>query len=295
MSAAVGSTETGELGDDRLAPLVELLSGRRIVVLTGAGCSTDSGIPDYRGGGRTGPRNPIQHDAFLRLPQVRRRYWARATLGWARFGTASPNAAHRALAALEVDGALVGVITQNVDRLHQRAGSRRVVELHGALEEVGCIACPRREVREDVQARLLEANPGWLDVAAEALPDGDADLPAELVAGFEIVGCRACGGPLKPDVVFFGGSVSERTLSEAWALFDEGAVLLVAGSSLTVYSGFRFVRRAQEIGRPIALVNIGPTRADDLAAVKVEASVAEVLPRLAQALTGRRRPNLTTA
>jgi NAD-dependent deacetylase sirtuin 4 len=295
MSAAVGSTEAGEPGDDRLAPLVELLSGRRIVVLTGAGCSTDSGIPDYRGGGRTGPRNPIQHDAFLRLPQVRRRYWARATLGWARFRTAAPNAAHRALAALEEAGALVGVITQNVDRLHQRAGSLRVVELHGALEEVGCVACARREPRQEVQERLLEANPGWLDVAAEALPDGDADLPAELVAGFEIVGCRACGGPLKPDVVFFGGSVSDKTLAAAWALFDEGAALLVAGSSLTVYSGFRFVRRAQEIGRPIALINIGPTRADDLAAVKVEASVAEVLPRLAQALTGRRRANLTTA
>jgi NAD-dependent deacetylase sirtuin 4 len=179
--------------------------------------------------------------------------------------------------------------------LHQRAGSRRVVELHGALEEVGCLGCACREPRQEVQERLLEANPGWLDVAAEALPDGDADLPAELVAGFEIVGCRACGGPLKPEVVFFGGSVSERTLSEAWALFDEGAVLLVAGSSLTVYSGFRFVRRAQEIGRPIALVNIGPTRADDLAAVKVGASVAEVLPRLAQALTRLRQPNLTTA
>jgi len=231
----------------------------------------------------------------LRLPQVRRRYWARATLGWARFRTAAPNAAHRALAALEEAGALVGVITQNVDRLHQRAGSLRVVELHGALEEVGCVACARREPRQEVQERLLEANPGWLDVAAEALPDGDADLPAELVAGFEIVGCRACGGPLKPDVVFFGGSVSDKTLAAAWALFDEGAALLVAGSSLTVYSGFRFVRRAQEIGRPIALINIGPTRADDLAAVKVEASVAEVLPRLAQALTGRRQANLTTA
>ncbi|HEY5088730.1 MAG TPA: Sir2 family NAD-dependent protein deacetylase, partial [Polyangia bacterium] len=170
--------------DELVAPLCDLLVGRRFVALTGAGCSTESGIPDYRGGGRTGPRNPIQHDAFLRRPEVRQRYWARATLGWARFRAAEPNAAHRALAALEAAGHLAGVITQNVDRLHRRAGSRRVVELHGALAEVLCLGCGHGEDRDSVQARLLDANPGWLEMAGEVQPDGDSDLPADAVAGF---------------------------------------------------------------------------------------------------------------
>jgi len=269
---------------DDLSPLIDILSGRRIVVLTGAGCSTESGIPDYRGGGRTGPRNPIQHDAFMKNADVRRRYWARATLGWARFSGAEPNDAHRALAALEGDGRVAGVITQNVDRLHQRAGSRRVVELHGALADVACLRCARVEPRPELQARMLDANPGWLESATDIQPDGDADLDAERVAGFAVVDCRLCGGELKPDVVFFGGSVAERTLAAAWDLFAEAEVLLVVGSSLAVYSGFRFVRRAQERALPVALVNIGPTRADEIAAAKVSASVGEILPRLASAL-----------
>jgi NAD-dependent deacetylase sirtuin 4 len=258
-----------------------LLRGRRIVALTGAGCSTESGIPDYRSNGRSGPRNPIQHDAFLRRDDVRRRYWARATLGWARFRTAAPNAAHHALAALEETGLLAGVITQNVDRLHHRAGSRRVVELHGALSDVKCLRCGGAEEREGLQQRLLEANPGWLQIGAEALPDGDSDLPADLVAGFQLVDCGLCGGELKPDVVFFGGNVPEPTLAAAWELFAAGQVLLVVGSSLTVYSGFRFVRRARELELPIAVINIGPTRADDLVQAKVSAPASEVLPRLA--------------
>jgi NAD-dependent SIR2 family protein deacetylase len=157
------------LSQDDLAPLVALLSRRRAVALTGAGCSTESGIPDYRGGGRTGPRNPIQHDAFMKKADVRRRYWARATLGWARFSGAEPNPAHRALAALEQAGCVAGVITQNVDRLHQRAGSRRVVELHGALADVTCLRCGRGEPRHEMHARLLAANPGWL-TATRSLP-----------------------------------------------------------------------------------------------------------------------------
>ena len=269
---------------DDLAPLVDVLSGRRFVALTGAGCSTESGIPDYRGGGRTGPRNPIQHDAFMRRADVRRRYWARATLGWARFSGAEPNAAHRALAALERAGQAAGVITQNVDRLHQRAGSRRVVELHGALADVACLRCGRHEARHELQARLLEANPGWLESAAEVKPDGDAELHADSVEAFAVVGCRICGGELKPDVVFFGGTVAERTLAAAWALFEEAEALLVVGSSLAVYSGFRFVRRAQERALPIAIVNVGPTRADDMAAAKIAAPVGAILPRLATAL-----------
>lgn len=272
--------------DDLVGPLVDLLAGRRFVALTGAGCSTESGIPDYRGGGRTGPRNPIQHDAFLRRREVRQRYWARATIGWARFRTAEPNPAHRALAALEAAGPLAGLITQNVDRLHHRAGSRRVVELHGALAEVRCLGCGAGEERDDVQGRLLEANPGWLETASEIQlrPDGDSELPGDLVAAFAVVGCRVCGGELKPDVVFFGGTVAERTLADAWALFARAEVLLVVGSSLTVYSGFRFVRRARELDLPIALVNQGPTRADDLVHTKISAAASEILADLERRL-----------
>jgi NAD-dependent SIR2 family protein deacetylase len=274
---------TAPLADD-LGPLVDLLSGRRIVALTGAGCSTESGIPDYRGGGRTGPRNPIQHDAFMKKADVRRRYWARATLGWARFSSAEPNDAHRALAALEAAGTVAGVITQNVDRLHQRAGSRRVVELHGALADVACLRCGRGEPRQELQARLLDANPGWLESAVDIQPDGDADLHPDRVEAFSVVGCRLCGGELRPDVVFFGGAVAERTLAAAWDLFAQAEALLVVGSSLAVYSGFRFVRRAQEQALPVAIVNVGPTRADDIAAVKVSAPVGAILPRLAATL-----------
>jgi NAD-dependent SIR2 family protein deacetylase len=220
----------------------------------------------------------------MRRPDVRRRYWARATLGWAQFSGAEPNAAHRALAALESAGPLAGVITQNVDRLHQRAGSRRVVELHGALADVACVRCGHGEPRHELQARLLDANPGWLESTVDIQPDGDADLHPDRVESFSVVSCRRCGGELKPDVVFFGGAVSERTLAAAWDLFAEAEVLLVVGSSLTVYSGFRFVRRAQEQALPIAVVNIGPTRADDIAAVKVSAPVGAILSRLASTL-----------
>jgi NAD-dependent SIR2 family protein deacetylase len=270
-----------------LERLVGLLAGRPLVALTGAGCSTESGIPDYRGAGRpTRPRAPIQHDAFLRRAEVRQRYWARSTVGWARFSGARPNPAHRALAALEEAGALAGVITQNVDGLHQEAGSRRVVELHGALSEVRCLDCGATEPRAEVQDRLLAVNPGWLARAGAMAPDGDADLPDAEVATFEVVDCRACGGTLKPDVVFFGGSVAEETLAAAWRLFDEGKALLVVGSSLAVYSGFRFARRAAERGVPIAVVNLGPTRADELAQARIDEPAGRVLPWLADRLAG---------
>jgi len=276
-----------------LDALAALLAGRRIVALTGAGCSTESGIPDYRGGGRTGPRNPIQHDAFMRKPEVRRRYWARATLGWERFKAARPNPAHAALVELEASGTLAGIITQNVDRLHHQAGSRQVVELHGAIADVRCIACGGHEPRAAVQERLLAANPGWLAGALVELqgeagvrPDGDAELSAETVALFQVVDCLSCGGALKPDVVFFGGTVAESTLTAAWALLAGAQALLVVGSSLTVYSGFRFVRRAHELGVPIGIVNVGPTRGDQLAQARVSAPVGQALPTLAAALRG---------
>jgi NAD-dependent deacetylase sirtuin 4 len=266
--------------------LASVLAGKRVVALTGAGCSTESGIPDYRGAGRSPTKTPIQHDAFLRRPEVRRRYWARATVGWARFHGARPNAAHEALAALEQAGPLAGVITQNVDRLHAAAGSRRVVELHGALEDVRCLDCAAVEPRDDVHRRLLAANPTWLArVSGDMRPDGDAELPETLVEELQVVDCRACAGVLKPDVVFFGGNVPEPTLAAAWDLFDQAEALLVVGSSLAVWSGYRFVRRAGERGVPVAIVNLGPTRADAEVAVRVALRAGEVLPILVRALS----------
>ncbi|HEX3697874.1 MAG TPA: NAD-dependent protein deacetylase [Polyangia bacterium] len=273
--------------DADLLRLQALLRDRRFVALTGAGCSTESGIPDYRGQGRSGPRRPIQHDAFIQHAPVRQRYWARATLGWQRFSAAAPNPAHHALARLEHAGLLAGIITQNVDRLHHAAGSRRVVELHGALADVRCLACHAAFARDSVHQRLLDANPDWLTSAAAALaPDGDADLADDAVAAFTVVGCVICGGALMPNVVFFGGHVAESTLRAAWELFATAEILLVVGSSLTVYSGFRFVRRAGELGVPVALINDGPTRADDLVTVRLGARAGQALPRLAALLTG---------
>ena len=271
-----------EPGEDDLGGLAGLMVGRRVVVLTGAGCSTESGIPDYRGAGRPPrPRGPIQHDAYLRKPEVRQRYWARATLGWARFSGAEPNPAHRALVALERAGMVTGLITQNVDRLHQQAGSHRVIELHGALADVICLGCGSFEARAALQARLLAANPGWLARAAVLAPDGDADLPDEDVATFRVPACLDCGGVLKPDVVFFGGNVARPILEAAWALIDEAQVLLVVGSSLAVYSGYRFVLRARDRGMGICLLNLGPTRADGLATARVARRAGEALTRLA--------------
>jgi NAD-dependent deacetylase sirtuin 4 len=265
--------------------LVDLLAGRRFVALTGAGCSTESGIPDYRGAGRPArTRSPIQHDAFLRRPEVRQRYWARATVGWERFQGARPNPAHDSLARLERAGSLLGVITQNVDRLHHAAGSERVVELHGALADVRCLACGAGEARAELQRRLLDANPRWLTRAAEAAPDGDAELAADAVAQFRVAACLACGGVLKPDVVFFGGHVPAATVAAAFDLLDRAEALLVVGSSLAVYSGFRFARRAAERALPIAVVNLGPTRADELAHARVQRPAGEALPLLAARL-----------
>lgn len=270
--------------------LHELLRGRALVALTGAGCSTDSGIPDYRGPNRP-PRKrpPIQHHEFVTRAEVRRRYWARSLLGWPSFSAAEPSAGHRALAALERAGALAGIITQNVDGLHQAAGSERVLELHGALGRVRCLACGARTDRHALQRDLERANPAFVERAAkvELAPDGDADLPDELVAGFAVVPCAACGGDLMPDVVFFGGTVTRPVLDAAWELFDRAQVLLVVGSSLTVFSGYRFVRRAAERGVPVAIVNQGATRGDPYAAVRLDAPIGQALPALARALAAR--------
>jgi NAD-dependent SIR2 family protein deacetylase len=265
--------------------LVELARGKRIVALTGAGCSTESGIPDYRGPDRAPRiRDPMQHREFVDRADARRKYWARSMIGWPRLAGARPNAGHLALAALEEARVLAGVITQNVDGLHAAAGSRAVVELHGALARVRCLACDMVTSRDDLQARLAAANPRHVGNARIA-PDGDVELADDLVAGFEVVACGACSGVLMPDVVFFGGSVPRATLDAAWALFDQAELLLVIGSSLAVFSGYRFVRRAAERGIPIAIINRGPTRGDDHAQLRIDATIGGVLPALVDRLS----------
>jgi NAD-dependent SIR2 family protein deacetylase len=274
--------------DTDLRALADLLRDRRAVALAGAGMSTESGIPDYRGPETARrARNPMQARQFLSEPTARARYWARSMLGWPRIAAARPNDAHRALATLERSSALTGVITQNVDGLHQAAGSQRVVELHGALARVRCLDCGAHEPRTSLQERLHAQNPGWDAHTAPLAPDGDADLEAAL-STFHVPPCLACDGVLKPDVVFFGENVPRPVVDAAWSLFDEADALLVVGSSLTVYSGFRFVRRAAERGIPVAIINIGATRGDDHATLRIDARLGDLLPRLATAMTGLR-------
>lgn len=268
--------------------LVALLRGRRIAVLTGAGVSTESGIPDYRGPEtRRRARNPIRFTDYMKDDLLRARYWARSLLGWERFSTAEPNPAHRALAALEHAGRTTGLVTQNVDRLHQAAGSRDVVELHGALAEVRCLDCGALEPRHELQHRLVVLNPEVLAHAAELAPDGDAELDASraLLARFRVPRCLRCDGTLKPNVVFFGENVPRAIVEAAYARVASSEALLVVGTSLAVFSGYRFVRLAAERGIPVAIVNLGPTRGDPHATVRVSARAGEVLPALVAALT----------
>lgn len=259
---------------------LRLLRGRPLVVLTGAGVSTDSGIPDYRGPGAV-PRTPMTRRDFDSGPAARRRYWARSHVGWEQLAGAGPNAGHHALARLD-PGLL---ITQNVDGLHERAGSRRLVALHGRISEVVCLSCRRLSSRAALQHRLTSLNPHhlerWRDAAA--LPDGDVELDG--TADFVVPGCESCNGILKPHVVLFGENVPADRVRRCYAAVEglraAGGALLVAGSSLTVMSGLRFVRRAAEHDVPIVIVNRGSTRGDDLAAVRVAAGCSEFLSRLA--------------
>lgn len=272
--------------DEELLPLVVLLAGRRTAALTGAGVSTESGIPGYRGeGAPLRARPPLRIHELTADARGQRRYWARAFLGWPRMNRAVPNAAHVALAALERAGALLGVVTQNVDGLHRRAGSRRLVELHGALADVLCVGCGHSESRSGVHARFQAVNPGFESAAFPLLPDGDAELPDSVIERFVLVDCRRCGGALRPGVVFFGEHVPTVQARQADALVDEAGALLVVGSSLEVDSGLRLVRRARARGLPIAVVNRGPSKADAHATVRLDARAGDVLPRLAQALS----------
>jgi NAD-dependent SIR2 family protein deacetylase len=265
-----------------LAALRRLVDGGEIVVLSGAGLSTESGIPDYRGpSGALRRQTPMNYHSFVTDPVARHRYWARSYLGWKQIAQARPNDGHRAVAALQAAGALSGVITQNVDGLHQAAGTRDVIELHGGLDRTVCLGCGDRSPRLDLDQRLRAANPGFGAAVDEVNPDGDVELSDAELVGFRMVDCVPCGGgPLKPDVVFFGENVPRERVDRCFELVEAARAVLVLGSSLTVLSGFRFVRHAARHGIPVAIVNQGATRGDPLADVCVDAPLGIVLPAL---------------
>jgi NAD-dependent SIR2 family protein deacetylase len=251
---------------------------RLIFVLTGAGCSTSSGIPDYRDAdGQWKRTQPVTFQAFMAEEAVRRRYWARSLLGWRRFSRAEPNNAHRALARLEAIGKTELLLTQNVDRLHQAAGSARVIDLHGRLDRVRCMECELRLPRDEFQAEMGRLNPDWLALDAADAPDGDADLEAVDFSSFAVPSCRRCGGVLKPDVVFFGENVPRDRVAAAAEHLERADAMLIVGTSLMVYSGFRFVEMAAAAGKPLAAVNLGRTRADGLLTTKVEQAAETAL------------------
>jgi NAD-dependent SIR2 family protein deacetylase len=266
--------------------LVERVREGGVVVLSGAGLSTESGIPDYRGpSGSLRRHTPMTFQAFTRDPVARHRYWARSYVGWPLIGRARPNDGHRAVADLQRAGLVGAVITQNVDGLHQAAGARDVVELHGGLDRVVCRSCGAFEPRSGLERRLRAANPGFGAHDADVNPDGDAELPAEALDAFVMVDCLACGdGPLKPDVVFFGETVPKDRVTRCYDLVEDARTLLVLGSSLTVMSGYRFVIRARDRGIPVAIVNQGETRGDACAAIRLNTPLGETLPALVSEL-----------
>ncbi|MEP7178121.1 MAG: NAD-dependent protein deacetylase [Pseudonocardiales bacterium] len=271
------------LGVTLLREFIDAADARRILILSGAGLSTESGIPDYRGPSGVLHRHaPMNFHAFLTDPVARHRYWARSYLGWPRIARARPNAGHRAVADLQEAGAVGAVITQNVDGLHQAAGSDLVLELHGGLDRTVCLGCRHRAARRELHDRLRAANPGFGAAVDEVNPDGDVETPDADLAGFRMVDCLACGGgPLKPDVVFFGENVPRERVERCYGLVEDAAAMVVLGSSLTVLSGFRFVRHAARHAIPVAIVNQGRTRGDPLAALCVDAALGQVLPALA--------------
>ncbi|BBX97225.1 NAD-dependent protein deacetylase [Mycobacterium lacus] len=277
------------LGSVQCPELVAVLAGRRVAVLTGAGISTDSGIPDYRGPDSP-PSNPMTIQQFTSDPAFRQRYWARNHVGWRHMDNTRPNAGHRALAALEHAGVVTGVVTQNVDLLHTKAGSHNVVNLHGTYAWVTCLGCGYTMSRAALANRLEALNPGFIS-RAEAVgelavaPDADAVVASAAdTASFRYLDCPTCVGMLKPDIVYFGENVPKERVAQAYSLVDEADALLVAGSSLTVFSGYRFVRHAAALGIPIAIINRGRTRGDDLATVKVDGGCSELLALLADEL-----------
>ncbi|WP_406828977.1 NAD-dependent protein deacetylase [Microbulbifer sp. ARAS458-1] len=258
----------------------------RLTVLTGAGVSTDSGIPDYRDrNGQWKRKPPVDHREFMKCAATRQRYWGRALIGWPVIRNSAPNPAHFHLAGLERRGHINLLITQNVDRLHQRAGSERVMDLHGRADEIRCMSCDYRAVRQLVHDRSYALNPTFRHYTAEVAPDGDADLEVDF-SSFQVADCPDCAGILKPDVVFFGDNVPRERVQLAMDTLRESDALLVVGSSLMVYSGFRFCRYAKEWGKPMAALNLGKTRADDLIDLKLNAGIGETLAETLSLLQG---------
>jgi NAD-dependent SIR2 family protein deacetylase len=278
----VTGLEAPMLTDALLDEAIGLMRGGRVVVLTGAGVSTDSGIPDYRGEGAP-VRTPMTFQAFLSSERARKRYWAGSHLGWRSFGSARPNSGHLALAELEAHGVVSGVVTQNVDGLHRRAGSMHVVELHGGMDRVLCLTCGQHYARQAIADRLAELNPSIdLETAIRPAPDGDVEV--DDVDALAIPACTVCGGILKPDVVFFGEFVPSDTFHAAAAFVQGADTLLVAGSSLVVNSGVRLIELARRRRTPIVVVNRGITKGDSRAAVKIDAGTSETLTAMASAL-----------
>ncbi|GAA5023012.1 NAD-dependent protein deacetylase [Kitasatospora paranensis] len=262
-----------------------LLAGRNVAVLSGAGLSTESGIPDYRGAtGSLRRHTPMTYQEFTSSEEGRRRYWARSHAGWRAIARAEPNAGHRAVERLRRSGHVSAVITQNVDGLHRAAGTLDAVELHGGLDRVICLDCRRTSAREDLAGRLHALNSAFRDDGSHVNPDGDVELPAALVDDFRIAPCEACGGVLKPDVVFFGESVPKQRVERCYELVDGARALLVLGSSLTVMSGLRFVRHAARTGKPVAIVNQGATRGDPYATTRAALPLGAALSALADQL-----------
>ena len=266
-----------------LADVVEVLAGHRLAVLTGAGVSTDSGIPDYRGPDSP-PRTPMTFQQFTGDEGFRRTYWARNHVGWRHVHRTIPNAGHRALAAMEQRGVVTGLITQNVDLLHEAAGSRNVIDLHGRYDRVRCLSCGRIIARSELAERLDALNPGFAAAVADIEIAPDADAVIEQTSHFRIADCAVCGGMLKPDIVYFGENVPRERVDRAYAMVDDADALLVAGSSLTVQSGLRFVRHAAQTGKPVVIVNRGATRGDKHAAVTLSAGTSETLTDLSETL-----------
>ncbi len=263
-----------------------LASHQRLLVLTGAGLSTASGIPDYRdASGAWKRQQPVQYNDFVSSAGVRRRYWGRSLIGWRHMHRARPNGAHRALVALERLERTEQLVTQNVDRLHQQAGSRAVIDLHGRIDRVICLDCGQHVSRAAFQGRLSALNPGWEHHSADRAPDGDADLQQADFSAFQVPACRRCGGVMKPDVVFFGEAVPKTRSAAAMTHLAAADALLVVGSSLMVFSGYRFAREAARQGKPIAAINLGMTRADELLALKVAAPCDQVLPAAVRELS----------
>ncbi|WP_202875898.1 NAD-dependent protein deacetylase [Kribbella speibonae] len=279
LALAPGATDIG--------PVARTVAAGRVVVLSGAGISTESGIPDYRGEtGSLRTHTPMTYGDFTGSEAARQRYWARSHLGWRTIARAAPNDGHRAVAALQARGHLSGLITQNVDGLHQAAGARDVIELHGNLDRVICLGCGTTSAREVLDRRLRAANQAFTAEATRINPDGDVELPEDVVRTFTVVSCTACGGVLKPDVVFFGENVPKARVERCYRLIDEANAVLVLGSSLTVMSGFRFVRHAAKAGTPVLIVNQGLTRGDPYATYRVDLPLGQALTDLLEEASG---------